>query len=191
MSVVNFHRYERYEEKNFSDVLGSLVKKRMRTAALQNKVHGNDVADFQNILKEAEDECEFEDLVFENHIQAFNSIKMCMSKSRDDRFSWRFKQIKLFWVPDEEIPKNVLIKKECRRIPKIKLFNTATALKQNLGVYVRDTTCSNCENCSPGNMLDCASKVNGDWQHSVISVKERKTSNRRRHAIEDSDEIKE
>ena len=58
----------------------------MRTAALQSKVHGNDVADFPNILKEAEDECEFEDLVFENYIQAFNWIKMCMSKSRKDRF---------------------------------------------------------------------------------------------------------
>ena len=189
ISVVNFHRYERYEGKNFSDALGSLVKRRMRTAALQNRVHGNDVADFENILNEAEDECEFEDLVFDSHIQAFNWIKMCMSKSQEDRFSQQFKQIKLFWVPDEEIPKNVLIKNECRRIPKIKSFNTATALKQNLGVYVRDTTCSNCENCSQGNMLDCTSKVNGDWQHHVISVKERKTSNQRRHAIENSDEI--
>ena len=96
ISVVNFHRYERYEGKNFSDALGSLVKRRMRTAALQNKVHGNDVADLDDILNEAEDECEFEDLVFENHTQAFNWIRMCMTKSGEDRFSGQFKQIELF-----------------------------------------------------------------------------------------------
>ena len=57
ISIVNFHRYERYEGENFSDALGSLVKRRMRTATLQNKVQGNDVADFE-ILNEAEDECD-------------------------------------------------------------------------------------------------------------------------------------
>ena len=65
--VVNFHRYEHYEGKNFSDALGSLVKRKMRTAALQNTISGNDVNDIESILEEADDDCDLDELVFETH----------------------------------------------------------------------------------------------------------------------------
>ena len=85
-----------------------------------------------------------------------------MTESGDDNFSRKFKHIELFRVRDKEIPKDVLIKKECRKIPKIKSFNTATAIRREYGVYFRDTTCSSCENCLQGNMLNCTSDENGD-----------------------------
>ena len=39
--LINFHRYERYEGKNLSDALGSLLKRRMRSGALENKIVGS------------------------------------------------------------------------------------------------------------------------------------------------------
>ena len=36
---INFHRYERYEGKNMSDALGSMVKRRCKDSALRKKIH--------------------------------------------------------------------------------------------------------------------------------------------------------
>ena len=95
---------------------------------------------------------------------------MCMSKGQDSNFSKKFKHIDLFWVPDADIPKGVLLESESRKIPKIKSYNTLTAVA-DVGVYVRDSTCSNCEFCLRGDMLQCVSDRNGEWKKYVISKK--------------------
>ena len=66
ISLVNQHRYEAYEGKNFSDALGSLLKRRMRTCALQNKVFKDDDVSNASLLDDIEDDIDLEDLVFES-----------------------------------------------------------------------------------------------------------------------------
>ena len=166
--VCSNHRYERYEGKNFSDALGSLLKRKMRASALQNKVQSNDEAGLQQILEDVSHNCDLDDVVFESHEKAFEWLHMCMSKGQD--FSKKFKHIDLFWVPDADIPKGVLLESESRKIPKIKSYNTLTAVA-DVGVYVRDSTCSNCEFCLRGDMLQCVSDRNGEWKKYVISKK--------------------
>ena len=56
--VCNMHRYERYEGKNFSDALGSILKRKMRSSALQNKVQGSDENGIREILDEVSHDCD-------------------------------------------------------------------------------------------------------------------------------------
>ena len=97
----------------------------------------------QQILKEVSHGYDLDDVFFETHESAFQWLKMCMSKGDDSNFSKKFRDINLFWVPNEENPKKVLIEKESRKIPKIKSCNTLSAFTNDVGVYVRDSTCSN------------------------------------------------
>ena len=167
--VINFHRYEPYEGKNFSDALGSILKRRMRSGALQNKVYGNNEESMQQILEELDDNTDLEDLVFETDVNAFEWLQMCMRKDDDDNsFSKSFKDIEMFWVPKEEIPSNCVVEKECRKIPQVKSYNMASATKENVGVRVRDSSCYNCENCMQGNNMSCTSITNGDWLHHIV-----------------------
>ena len=76
--------------KKKSDALGSLIKRKMRQSALQNKVSGNDVDGLQMVLGDLESECDLDDLVFESQLQAFEWIKMCMKKKDDNNFSEKF-----------------------------------------------------------------------------------------------------
>ena len=73
--LVTFERYECYEGKNMSDALGSIVKRKMRSGALQNNLFDSD-----DLLCDINDECDVEDLVFGSHFEAFEWIKMVMSK---------------------------------------------------------------------------------------------------------------
>ena len=67
-----------------------------------------------------------------------------------------------------DIPKNVLNIEDCRKIPKVKSYNSATAFNTEKCVYVRDSTCSFCEHCLCGNMLGCTTKNNGEWNRNCI-----------------------
>ena len=59
--LINFHRYEPYGGKNFSDALGSILKRRMRPGALQNKVFGNNEESLMQILEEVDDDIDLDD----------------------------------------------------------------------------------------------------------------------------------
>ena len=50
--------------------MGSLLKRKMRASALQNKVQSNDEAGLQQILEDASHNCDL-DVVFESHEKAF------------------------------------------------------------------------------------------------------------------------
>ena len=80
--LINFHRYERYEGKNLSDALGSLLKREMRSGALQNRVFGSKQDYMQRMLDEIEDDTDLEDLVFDSKEDAFTWLKMCMKKTK-------------------------------------------------------------------------------------------------------------
>ena len=54
----DFHKVWETRRKNFSDVFGSFVTGNMRAVDLQT-----------NILENEVDECDFKDIVFENHEQ--------------------------------------------------------------------------------------------------------------------------
>ena len=167
--LINFHRYERYEGKNFSDALGSILKRKMRSGALQNKVYGNNEESMKQILEEIDDDTDLDDLVFENQIDAFQWLQMCMSKGEENSFSKSFKSIELFWIPKEEIPVGRVVEVECRKIPQVKSYNMATATKGTIGVHVRDSSCYNCENCLQGKKnTSCTSSKNGHWTHRIV-----------------------
>ena len=93
---------------------------------------------------------------------------MCMEKKDNNNFSKKFNRIELFFVPDNEIPKDILKVQDCRKIPKVKSYNTATAISKEKCVYVRDSTCSFCHNCLTGDVLSCTSKKNGEWKKNYI-----------------------
>ena len=116
--LINFHRYERYEGKNLSDALGSLLKRKMRSGALQNRVFGSKQDYMQRMLDEIEDDTDLEDLVFDSKEDAFTWLKMCMKNPEDSDFSKRFKQIEMVWVDREEIPVDLVVEKEVKMIPK-------------------------------------------------------------------------
>ena len=139
----------------------------MKAGALQNKVYGpHQVA---HLLQDAEDECDLEDLVFANHIDAFKWIHMCMEKPNDEDFSKAFRSVELFWVPDEVIPKKLVVEKECRKIPKVMSINCVAATQNQQGVFYRDSTCSFCSNCANGDVLICTGTLrNGEWRQYVI-----------------------
>ena len=177
VDTVSFHRYEPYEGKNFSDALGSILKRKMRQGALENKKYGNGEEGMLQILEEADDNTDMEDLVFEDVDGAFEWLEMVMEKPDDDKFSKSFNKIVLFWVPKEEIPKDMVDKSVCHKIPGIKNYNMAMALKSKPGVYVRDTSCYNCENCKRGDMLSCVSVVHGAWKNYQIAKAVRDNEN--------------
>ena len=103
-----------------------------------------------------------------------------MRKPDNQAFSKNFKSVKLFWVPDEDIPKKLVLKSECRRIPKVKSFNSVTAVIDKQRVFIRDSTFSLCDNCLNGNILDCTqAERNGPFKNHVI----RKLSGRRKASL--------
>ena len=110
-----------------------------------------------------------EDLVFENHASTFSWINKCFQVKDSQPFSEKFKTIKLLWVEDEDNPRNLVVEKNCRKIKNIKQYNCAVAVRSQPGVYVRDSTCSFCENCACGNVLQCTETTrNGCFFHHVI-----------------------
>ena len=181
--LVTEHRYESYEGKNFSDALGSLLKQNMREGALQNKTVGKDEQSIISLLDDIDDDTDLDDLVFQDQYQAFEWLQMVMSKAAQSNFSKSFKQIKLFWIPKEEIPSNLVQEKDCKKVSKVKTFNTATASINQTGVHVRDSTCYDCDHCLQGNLLSCKSKNNGEWKHYVIA-KDKQNTKKPTHNID-------
>ena len=160
--LINFHRYERYEGKNLSDALGSLLKRKMRSGALQNRVFGSKQDYMQRMLYEIEDDTDLEDLVFDSKEDAFTWLKMCMKKPEDSDFSKRFKQIEMVWVDKVEMPVDLVVEKEVKKIPQIKSFNMGTSIAWKSGVMMRDNSCV-CKECQAGNVLDCTDEKNGSY----------------------------
>ena len=71
----------------------------------------------------------------------------------------------------------------------MKSFNSVTAVINKPGVFIRDSTCSSCDNCLNGNILDCTQvERNGSFKNHVI----RKLSGKRKASLEaDSSESEE
>ena len=110
-----------------------------------------------------------DDLVFEDHVSAFQWLQEMMSKNGQDRFSESFDKIELVWVPDTEIEKNLLDKKLVRKIPKVKSYNCVTAIAGKPGVYIKDCSC-NCEKCKAGDVLNCTeTSSTGAYKQQTIT----------------------
>ena len=164
--LVTFHRYERYEGKNMSDALGSLVKRKATSGALRQQVSGVD--DLPSLLDDIDDDTSTEDLVFASHEQAFEWLKSIVEKNTT-KFSEKFDRIELYWVPDDEIPKDVLDKKKTKKIPKIKSYNCVTATNQEAGfAYVKDSSCNSCNNCQRGELFKCTNTAKGHYSKYLI-----------------------
>ena len=178
--LINFHRYERYEGKNLSDALGSILKRKMRSGALQNRVFGSKEDYMQRMLDEIDDDTDLDDIAFNSHADAFSWLKAAMSKGNDSDFSKKFKKIEMIWINKDEIPQNLVVEKEVKKIPKVKSFNTGTSLAGKSEVMVRDNSCV-CEKCLAGHVLECTTKKNGTYftfnmvKQSVKSVAGNKT----------------
>ena len=67
---------------------------------MQGRKFGNDADSINQIMNEMDDDCDLEDLVFGNDEEAFQWLKMCMTKDDDQDFSKKFKRIELYWVAD-------------------------------------------------------------------------------------------
>ena len=91
-----------------------------------------------------------------------------MAKPDTATFSKTFQSIQLMSMSKEDIPVNLVDEKRCRKIPKIKSFNSAMAVAGTSGVYVRDSTCYDCPECLSGERLLCQSEKNGKWFHHNI-----------------------
>ena len=120
INIINHHRLERYEGKSLSDGLGSLLKRRMRTGALQNRVFGSRDEYMLRMLNEIEDDTDLDDLVFDNKMEAFVWLQTCMSKRDDGDFSKKFKEIVMLWVDVEDIPMNLVVEVNVRKVPKVR-----------------------------------------------------------------------
>ena len=131
IQLLNFHRYERSEGKNLSDALGSLLKRKMRSGALQNRIFGSKEDYMIRMLVEIHDDTNLDDLVFDSKMEAFTWLQMCMHKTDGDDFSKRFKRIEMVWVNEEEIPVNLVLEKDVRKIPTVKSFNLGTSIAGN------------------------------------------------------------
>ena len=154
--MITFHRYERYEGKNMSDALGSLIKRKSNDSALRHRLNALDEDNQADILEDMESGLEMEDLVFEDHYQAFTWLQKMMRKgSQNDTFSKNFNKIELIWVPDNEIEKDLLVKKQINKIKGIKSYNCATSVAGMKGVFVKDLSCNSCESCQKGQLLEC------------------------------------
>ena len=174
--LVEFQRLERYEGENMSDALGSLLKRKMRTGALQSRKYDD------NIMDEINESIEPEDLVFEDHSAAFAWIDKCFRKkdNADTNFSKNFKSIDLLWIDDNSIPKNLIREKDCRKVKSLKKYNSAISFIDKPGIYLRDSTCSFCENCANGNVLECTEcNRNGHFVHHVVDKSIKVDQNKR------------
>ena len=166
-------------------MLGSLLKCKMRSGALEGRIFGSKDEYMKRMLEEIDDDTNLEDLVFENKDDAFCWLKSCIEKA-NDRYSRKFISIELIWVADEAIPRNLVNEKRCSKIKGIKKYNSAAAVEGKVGVFVRDTSCADCPNCMKGNVLDCSqNNRNGEWQHHVI---DREAVNDVNFSDDDSDE---
>ena len=171
IDLVNFHRYERYEGKNLSDALGSLLKRKMRSGALQNRIFGSKQEYMMRMLEEIDDDTNLEDLVFDSRNEAFTWLQMCMQKTDQDDFSKKFKRIEMIWVTKEEIPVNLVQEKAVRKIPNVKSFNMGTSIAGTSGVLMRDNSCT-CDECQSGNVLRCKSEKNGTYKKFIVQKNE-------------------
>ena len=52
--LINFHRYERYEGKNMSDALGSMVKRKSNDSALRQRLRSLDEEEIEGVLENLE-----------------------------------------------------------------------------------------------------------------------------------------
>ena len=100
-------------------MLGSLLKCKMRSGALEGRIFGSKDEYMKGMLEEIEDDTNIEDLVFENKDDAFCWLKSCIEKA-NDRYSRKFISIELIWVADEAIPRNLVNEKRCSKIKGIK-----------------------------------------------------------------------
>ena len=176
--LINFHRYERYEGKNMSDALGSMVKRRCNDSALRKKIHNiSEKEDLDEIMPDIESGVEGEELAFENHYNSFCWLKRMMEKSGDDKFSETFDKIELVWLPDEDIEKNLLTENKVRKIPKVKSYNCVTSSFGKQGVSIRDSSC-NCELCQKGDVFSCVDSINCGVYCDQVITKETKSYNR-------------
>ena len=174
--LVSFHRYERYEGKNMSDALGSLVKRKATDGALRQQVNSAD--NLSDILDDITDDTSTEDLVFESHEQAFEWLKSIVEKN-ECKFSKKFDRIELFWVPDDEIPKDVLDKKKTKKIPQVKSYNCVTATSEEPGfAYVKDSSCNACDHCQEGKLLQCTNPAKGRYLKRLITKPDRSAPKR-------------
>ena len=71
-------------------------------------------------------------------------------------------------MPDNKISKDVLRIEENRKIPQVKSYNMATSQITDKCVYIRDSSCSFCDKCLVGDMLNCTSTKNGNWKKYII-----------------------
>ena len=187
--LINFHRYERYEGKNMSDALGSMLKRKSNDSALRQRVNALDEEGTAELMEDIESGTHGEELVFENHYDAFCWLKEMMSKS-GDKFSNSFDKIELIWVPKEDIPKGLLVEKEVRKIPSVKAYNCATKALGKTGVYVKDCSC-NCDNCAKNTVFECSNEVEtGLYKNQSLEKKVRtgKSKSSSKKMIETDDE---
>lgn len=162
ISLINFHRYERYEGKNLSDALGSLLKRKMRGGALQNRVFGNKKEYMERMLDEIDDDTDLDEIAFNSQDEAFLWLKAAMNKGDSGEFSKSFRKIELMWIGKEEIPSNLVKESEVHKIPQVKSYNTATAIAGIPGVMLRDNSCV-CGQCLSGQVLKCTTEKNGTY----------------------------
>ena len=191
IAVVNNHRTERYEGKSLSDALGSVLKRKMRSCALQNssKVFGSQEEYMLRMLEEIDDNTDLDDLVFDDKMEAYLWLQACMQKRDGGNFSKKFKQIELMWIDEEEIPLNLVDGKVIRKIPKLKSYNLGTSIQGKEGVFMRDTSCV-CQDCIRGNMLNCTVAKNGVYKKFDLQ-KKRRNKSKKAVVEEDSDEEEE
>ena len=71
----NFHRYERYDGKNMSNALGSMLKRKSNDSALSQRVNALDEEGTAEVMEDIESGTHGEDLVFENHYDALCWLK--------------------------------------------------------------------------------------------------------------------
>ena len=70
--LIDFHRYEYNKGKNLLDALGSLLKRKMRSGALQNRVFGSKQDYMQRMFDEIEDDTNLEDLAFDKLVYSYS-----------------------------------------------------------------------------------------------------------------------
>ena len=62
----------------------------------------------------------------------------------------------------------LIMKKECRDFKGVKKYNSVIAMKEETGVFIRDSTCSFCESCQQGDVMNCTSEKNGKYKNHIV-----------------------
>ena len=158
-----------------SDALGSLLKRRMRSGALQNRIYGCRDDYMKRMLEEIDDDTDLDDLVFQTKPQAFEWLQLCMTKVDGDDFSKNFKQIEMLWVSDNEIPENQVIEANIKKVSKIKSYNLASSISGKPCIYMRENSCV-CDVCLRGDILNCKETKCGEYKLFSLEKKKGKES---------------